>query len=287
MNTIAAALDSRWSEVSETWPQLSVSAAALAAELEARGWSADDLESLHIPDLALALACMSGDPDGLRVFEDAVLGNAEGAIRSIDASASFVDEVKQRTRVKLLVADGRADPRIRDYAGRGRLAAWVCVAAVRTALTLLRESNRANRFAEDRWARALAVPEVGDAELDYLKETYRQQFTASLQEALGGLDKRAKTVLRMYFAQGLSIDEIGTVYGVHRATIARWIGKYRGELYERTLGVLETTLGVPKSELSSLHRLVRSQLEVSFGALAAPQGSSQSQTKSGSSSQSQ
>ncbi len=267
MTAIAAALVSRWAEVSETWSQLTVTPDALAAELHARGWSAEELESRHVPDLALALACMRGDAEALRVFEDTILASTAGSIRSIDANDAFVDEVKQRTRVKLLVADGRDEPRIRDYAGRGRLGAWVTVTAIRTALTLVRESNRANRFAEDRWARALALPEVGDAELEYLKETYRKQFTASLQEAILHMDNRSKTILRMYFAQGMSIDEIGTVYGVHRSTVARWIAKHRVDLYERTLGILETKLGVPKSELSSLHRLVRSQLEISLGGL--------------------
>jgi RNA polymerase sigma-70 factor (ECF subfamily) len=49
-----------------------------------------------------------------------------------DASATFVDDVRQALRVRLLVeAGGRA--RLADYAGRGPLRGWIGVAAARVA----------------------------------------------------------------------------------------------------------------------------------------------------------
>src|SRR5689334_11180878 len=85
----------------------------------------------HGGDLFLAWACAAGDPAALRQLDDAVLRPALDAVRSIDASAAFTDEVCQRVRAQLVVGDGR--PRLFDYAGRGPLTAWVGVTMVRAA----------------------------------------------------------------------------------------------------------------------------------------------------------
>jgi RNA polymerase sigma-70 factor (ECF subfamily) len=220
----------------------------------------------HLIDLYLACACARADAAALRWFDRELLGPAKSAIAGLDASPQFVDEVCQRVRTKLLLADtGR--PRIADYEGRGGLTAWVTVAAVRTGLTYLRETKRAEKYAGDGWTEALALPDTGDVEIDLIKQRYREQFTRGLSEACAKLPPRDRTILRMHFVDGLNIDELGVVYGVHRATIARWIAKSRTALLEATRQFLGEHYALPSAELASLDRLVRSQLEVSLGSL--------------------
>lgn len=263
-DTIAA----RWGEITARWPGVDVEQSRFLTHLErCLGDDARLAGDLHLHDLYLAVACADGDAAGLRAFEASVMGQTVGAIRSLDSQDAFVDEVQQRVRTRLLVGDGDKPPRIAEYRGRGPLAAWVTVTAVRTGLTLLRESKRAGRFADERWAEAIVLPQTGDPELDHLKARYRVELGEALARACAALQDRERAVLRMYFIDGLNIDKIGRVYGVHRSTVARWIARTRDQLSAATRQHLVEDLAIAREELSSLDRLVRSQLDVSLDGL--------------------
>jgi RNA polymerase sigma-70 factor, ECF subfamily len=266
VDDIETALHEAWKRASAQHPDVALSLDEYRAHARttARG---DAAAKLHLDDLFLACACARGDAAALRFFEREVLASADAAVRGLDASPGFVDEVRQRVRAKLLVGAPDQPPRIAEYAGRGALVAWVTVAAVRTGLSLLRETKRAEKYAGDQWAEALALPDTGDVELDYIKQRYREQFTNGLIDACSKLPARDRTILRLHFVDGLNIDQIGVIYGVHRATVARWIAKSRNALLDSTRQFLTERLAVPPAEISSLDRLVRSQLDVSLGEL--------------------
>src|SRR5947209_904462 len=59
-------------------------------------------------------------------------------VARVGREPSFVEEVRQTVREKLLVAAADAPPRIVEYTGRGALAAWLRIIAVRAALNLRR-----------------------------------------------------------------------------------------------------------------------------------------------------
>ncbi len=71
-------------------------------------------------------------------------------------------------------------------------------------------------------------------------------------------------MLNLHFVDGLSIDEVGTVYHVHRATAARWISAARAALLKEIRLRLAAALRASESELDSVMRGVRSQLDVSL-----------------------
>jgi RNA polymerase sigma-70 factor (ECF subfamily) len=107
-----------------------------------------------------------------------------------------------------------------------------------------------------------------DLEVDYLKGHYRAVFEAALKETLTELPVQQRNVLRLSFVEGLSIDEIGALHGVHRATAARWIAAAREAILDGTRRRLRSDLSLSDSEFDSVVRLVQSQLEVSLrGAL--------------------
>lgn len=258
-----------WTGGCVRWPNVALDEADFVAHLTPllHGLGDDAVARLFTDDLFLACACVRGDATAIACFEREVLGSADGAVRALDSSDGFLDEVKQRLRTKLLAGDAEQPPRISEYAGRGALVAWVTVAAIRTGLSLLRETKRAQKYEGDGWAEALALPDVGDVEIDLVKRSYREPFVRGLIEACQALPARDRTILRMHFVDGLNIDQIGVVYGVHRATVARWIAKSRTALLDGTRQYLSVHLALPTGEFSSLDRLVRSQLDVSLGAL--------------------
>ena len=62
----------------------------------------------------------------------------------------------------------------------------------------------------------------------------------------------------------LSIDEIGVLYGVHRATVARWIASVRESLFELTRRALISRLSIDEGDVDSVLRMIDSQLDISI-----------------------
>jgi RNA polymerase sigma-70 factor, ECF subfamily len=268
-------IERMWHDARAAWPGVDVALDPFAAFVERHLAPLADpdqvLPSLFAADLYLACACSSGDGAGLRVFEDHVLPQADAALRRVDPSATFADEVRQILRQKLFVGDGEAAPKIADYAGRGPLATWVRVAAVRTALNLRGAGRREMPMSSSQVA-ALA-PAVDDAGLKYLKGRFADEFEESLARACSALSERDRTILRLRYADDLNIDQIGALYGVHRATVARWIGRIRDEVYEGTRKDLVGRLKLDDSDFEALLRLAHSQIDVSLSAVLTSQRS--------------
>lgn len=245
------------------WPQVE-----LAREQLANHVARHDAEAVqrYPADIYLAAACLANSPSALAVFEREMLTPARAAIGTIDASAAFVDEACQRLRESLLVGAGA---RIADYAARGPLRAWVGVAAVRTALMMRRSQLRAKEVVgeDDDWTDALVVISTGDPELELLKRQYAVAFTEALRAVVAQLEPRLRTTLRMSFVDGLSIDQIGAVYNVHRATCARWIQRACQVILEQTRARLAERLALSPSELDRVTALVQSQIDVSLSQL--------------------
>ena len=259
-----ATLSAAWDTGRAAWPAITLARVQFEAFVTPLETAA---LTRHAADLYLAAACLSQDPVALAAFDRELVAGARAAIRSIDATAAFLDEAVQRLRASLLVGEnGR--PRIADYAGRGPLAAWVGVAAVRTALMMKRSAQRAKEVpAGDDWGDALAVLSTGNPELDLLKRQYATAFGEALREAVSALEPRLRSALRMSFVDGLSIDEIGAVYGVHRATSARWIQRACDQVLELTRAHLASRLALSATELDRMTALVHSQLDVSLSQL--------------------
>ena len=222
----------------------------------------------YADDVALAAACLARDDGAIARFELEVLPAARAAIRSIDSAPAFVDEALQRLRATLLVGGEDGRPRISDYAGRGPLRAWVGIAGARVALMLVRSQQRAREVpADDRWTDALADISTGNPELELIKHQYREAFGHALRDVVAGLEPRARAVLRLSFVDALSIDEIGAVYGVHRATSARWIQRACDAVLGGTRDLLAARLALSATELDRVTALVQSQLDVSLSQL--------------------
>jgi RNA polymerase sigma-70 factor (ECF subfamily) len=263
------AVERLWQAGRAAWPTVDVPLARFAAHVARLVEGTPDPEAaagdLHGADLYLACACAARDPGGLRLFEDQVLPQAAAALRRLDSSHAFADEVRQLLRQKLFVGDGEAPPKIGDYAGRGPLATWVRVAAVRTALNL-RGSGRREQPMTSSQVAALAPP-VDDPALQYLKAQFADAFESALARACAALADRDRTILRLRFVDDLNIDQIGGLYGVHRATVARWIARIRDELFAATRGDLVGRLKLGESDFDGLLRLARSQLDLSLSAV--------------------
>lgn len=256
-------LEELWQRARTAWPAIDPEAdrfvAHLARHVPPAGARAY-LDSVNVEDLALAHACMGHDPQAIRELEARCFATIPQALAQF-AAGPPVEEVTQRLRERLLVgAGGRG--KIAGYSGRGPLTAWVRASAVRTAISLLRSRKALRESGADGLDFVPAV--AGDPELELVRTRYGEVLKAALQQAIDTLPARDRNVLRFNYVDGLSIDQIGVLYRVHRATAARWLGRARELILAETRRLVIERLAVTDSELESLVRVLRSQLEVSL-----------------------
>jgi RNA polymerase sigma-70 factor (ECF subfamily) len=259
---LAAQLD----EGAREWPSVSLAPATylrhLADKLRERATESADHVIRNMPgaDLYLAAACASGDQAAIAAFRDVVFPVIRPALAKLSLAQSTIDEAEQRVLVMILVGDP-VRPAIAAYGGRGRLRSWVRSIAVRTARRLagLTDGGGDNQDELDQ-----LTANVHDPELAMLRERYREQVRTALAEALAALAERQRNVLRQYYIDGLTIDQLAALYHVDRATTARWVIGARSAVLDGTRDRLRSGLGVSSDEVESILRLVRSQLELSL-----------------------
>lgn len=217
--------------------------------------------TVQASDLYLACACAKGDAAALAAFEAMCIPEIDAAVRRF-RGAIAADEIKQLLRNKLFVGDGDVRPKILEYAGRGKLKTWLRITATRLALNMVARQDRERPFERDAIAHIIGAGE--DPELMYLKRRYAEEFKLAFGEAFAGLEGRERNLLRYAFGEGLTVDVIGSLYGVHRATAARWITKAHEALVDRIRTAMLARLKVGKEEYASILRLIESRIEISF-----------------------
>jgi RNA polymerase sigma-70 factor, ECF subfamily len=210
-------------------------------------------------DLYLTCACMLGEARAIATLEASYFGDLGAALGRMRLSREQIEELKQSLRDQLFVGPPGSTPRIGEYAGRGELRGWLRVTATRAALKVHRRLNHEAPAGDERLLEQQAPGD--DPELAFLKERYRPAFKQAFQEALEGLADRDRLLLRQSVVDGLSIDELGALHQVHRATAARWVAKAREELIDGTRARLMALLRVDRLECESILRMVHSQLD--------------------------
>ena len=248
------------------WPEIPLDAQTFAAHVADRVGNQSDVEAalreLHAADLFLACACSLGIASSLAAFERLHLSRVPALVRRIDPSRDFADDVAQAMREMLLIPMRDGPARIAEYSGRGPLSNWTRVIAIRTALRLRREQRREHISAAGKSEMERAGPV--DPELDYLKVRYRAAYEEAFKAALAALPDRDALLLKLHYLDGLNIDRIGALYGIHRSTVARWRSNIRRSLLASTREQLQRRLSLTDSEFDSLVALVRSQLALSI-----------------------
>jgi RNA polymerase sigma-70 factor (ECF subfamily) len=263
LETVVEAFDAALAAGRAAWPDVTLEPATFADYLAARIAMPIDLAEpfahLVIADLYLACACAAMDPKALAACDDLLRREAIVAADAARMHASLRDEALQIVRTAVFVARAQSTAAIHDYAGRGPLRGWFRVMLSRQLVRLAKAQNRGVEL-EDELA---AADYNDDPVLDALKARYRSELADAFRTSLAELPPRDRTLLRYQMIDGLSIDEIGAIHRVHRATAARWLVGIRDKLVADTRGRLAAKLGVDSEEAASIVRLVQSQLDVS------------------------
>ena len=248
------------------WPGIEVDRAHFEQHVRARveGEGGVPLISLHAGDLYFTLAAAAGNPAAIAAFERHLAPDVRRALAKLRLGAAAEDELAQRVRHKLFVADPGSLPRILTYSGKGPLRAWLRALVVHEAMS---EHRRRGRDAHETDSALGDLATDDDPELAQIRARYAAPFREAFQCALTGLTPRERNVLRLVYTDGLSVEQVALMYGVHRVSVSRWLGQTRKDLFERTRASLRDRLHLDESELASLTRLCLSQIDVSLDRL--------------------
>lgn len=229
------------------------------AELLAASTAGPEIAERFAADAVLAAALAAQDPKALSHFEDTYLSQVPSYLARRRLSEASLDEIKQRVRERLFVGPS---PKIKEYAGRGPLGAWLRVLVMRVAANWAREQKPHDELSDAVEAGAMASPE-----LQVLRARTNQAFASTLHRAFLELSAEERAIFRLQFGHGLSLDAIAKILGVHRATAARRIKAAREALKERMIMRLAETLGASPPEVARAIREWQSKLELSLSAL--------------------
>ncbi len=267
--TANGAVEHALAEGQTRWPDVSVDAetfgAFLLERVDAEADPAAVIPTLHVTDLYLVCACLVGSERAALRFREHVFDVVEVAVRRIDASST--EDVVQGVYARLFLAEQQRPPKIQHYRGKGDLRRWIGVVASRFAIDMRRSDRTGEPFAAELIERIAGTSD--SHELDVLQRTYRREFKQAFAVAVASLDERQRNVLR-YQLDGMTADQVGRMYNVHRVTVARWLSRIRQTLLEQTRATLRINLGVDNRDVDSIMRMVDGGISVSMDRLIPP-----------------
>lgn len=229
-----------------------------------------ELARLQVGDLLLAKYCADGDATAINVFECEFLPLVSAAGRKLRMSDDQCQELRQAVRLKLLVTGINGSlPKIANFAGTGPLRSWVYATGLRTGLNELRRIGRAPIPAGDEQLLVAMPDKNDDQELQYMKELYRTSFKQAFRDAIDALPTRLANVLRHYYLDELTLEEIGTIYRVHKTTVMRWVNKAHAELESTIKAKMISKLNMKESEVESVLRLIQSGVQLGLASVLA------------------
>ena len=253
----------------ERWPDARITdtafAAALATRLATQKDPAAALARLRVDDLFLAQWCATGDARAIAAFERVHRGDLDAVFGRFRRLAVTDDEMRQALRIKLFVGATGKTPRIAEYSGFGFLQNWVRVTALRALVDIAR-SEKARKLEELFADEDMLAMTAHDSSLDnrYTRDQINRAIKQAFARAIAGLAPRQRNFLRHAHVDLLTLDQIATLYSIHRATVARTLAQARETMMTETRRELAEQLGLADEQLESLVRAADSCIDLSL-----------------------
>jgi RNA polymerase sigma-70 factor (ECF subfamily) len=185
--------------------------------------------ALHLADLALACACARGNEAAWDHFvaeyrpalyraADAV--DASGGAREV-ADALYADLFGMKAR------EGERQSLFRYFHGRSSLSTWLRSLVAQRYVDRIRELRRNDPIPEESTAAALPAPPAAH---DPDRRRFAAAMRASLGLAIAALAPRDRLRLGCYYAQEMTLAQIGRLTGEHEATASRHLARTRKQI---------------------------------------------------------
>lgn len=263
-----------WEGARAQWPTVALPAEPFVTHLAERLPQAPEparsleplLEPLYLSELYLACACLRGMDAALELFERHYLAKLPGSLRQSKLSHTTPEDICQLARMKILVPTPEGRPKIAEYSGRGALQSWVRITAMRIAIKLQSTEKPAPEEDPDELFSTLPAPGV-DPELDAIKRRHQADLRQAMREAFSTLSSEDRHLLRLRFADQLSMYELAKLFRVSQPTISRWLKSTLETVYKETRRRLQARLGLSQRDFQSFLAQLYSRLELSISQL--------------------
>jgi RNA polymerase sigma-70 factor len=226
-------------------------------------------------DLYLALACALGDRIAWEFFADQYLPLlkrfAIQACRNRDASEDLAQEIVTSLLGGSVPADlepagemgsesrgAAGSGKLGSYGGRGSLAGWLRAAVSHAAVDRFRRARKEISLEDVQEGTRLPAggiqgsPDSPDSEDQRLDARWGPVFAECVSREIARLAARDRLLLRLYHLQGIALKLIGARFGVHEATVSRWLDHARREVRKRVEQELRNVHGLNHHEVKSL-----------------------------------
>lgn len=259
--------DGSWSWLCEQWPGVIVPRAEFEAfvrmrcSTKAASSNRTPVRPQTLSDLFIVYACGRGDARAIRLFGDRFGAVLEGVRRRFGARAPRSEELLADVEQRLFAPREGAEPRILAFGGQADLSSWLKVVATRILLNRL-EGERTDEPIDEGLLEGLGLAWESPEHLLHREEA-RAHFRSAFGATVAELSARDRKLLRLAFVDGLTIDDLGALYGVHRTTAYRRLKQATDRLASALRARLREALQMTDAEYDSWCQSLRSALEVS------------------------
>lgn len=248
------------------WPELELSLDEFAAALPSERPS----DAERGTDVFLARCCCLGRPSAVKSFERAHGPLLRAAVPSrLRASSNLPDDFDATMLQRLVV--GPPTPLLCKYKGDGALGAWLRVTVARAAISEVRKTAGRQRREDTVGDLLRVLASRRDPELDYLRGMYREEFRVAFEHAVATLTDRERSLVKLSLVRGVSVRQLGTMYGVGHSTAARWVSKAVARLSAAVRERLAERLDAASHDVDSIMRLLDGSLELSISRILGPE----------------
>lgn len=205
------------------------------------------LSSLHLEDLALAVACAAGCESAWEHFFATYrqyLYSAAAAITKRPASDAYARELADSLYGALYCREtsiGRVSL-FTHFHGRSKLSTWLRAVLAQRYIDILRQEKRLEGLEdEEDLEKAFLPKQKSDWEpADPHRSRYLHLLTDALKEAIDSLAQVDRTRLLSYYLKDHTLAEIGKAMNEHEATASRKLERIRQEIREKVVAILKT-----------------------------------------------
>jgi RNA polymerase sigma-70 factor (ECF subfamily) len=166
-------------------------------------------------------ACQQGDREAFRLlfetYKDKVFSIA---VYSSDGDRALADDITQQIFLKLFTA-------IRQFRGDSEFTTWLYRLVVNACLD---ERRRRRRLLP--WGEMVAMKKPGERKPQE-RQYARLEIAEAVQAAIGELKPKFRLPILLKYIEGLSYDEIASVMGCSKGTVASRLNRGHSQLAKR------------------------------------------------------
>ncbi|HEY6945849.1 MAG TPA: sigma-70 family RNA polymerase sigma factor [Candidatus Acidoferrum sp.] len=206
----------------------------------------DYLTSLHVEDLALAVACAVGCESAWEHFFATYrqyLYSAAAAITRRSVSDPYACEFADSLYATLYGREttiGRVSL-FNHFHGRSKLSTWLRAVLAQRYIDVLRQEKRLESL-EDEEGSEKILPANQNADWepdDPNRSRYLHLLADAFRQAIASLNPVDRTRLISYYLKDLTLAEIGKAMNEHEATVSRKLERIRTNLKEKVFAILK------------------------------------------------